>query len=197
MIIGICGGSCSGKTTLANKLFERLKDRAVVLCQDRYYLPRRNMSEDMRKSVNFDCPDALDNALFIKNLSELKEKKGTHCPIYDYTVHDRCDETLFVEPKEFIIAEGILLFQNEEIRNLIDLKIFAETDADERLARRIIRDSTERGRDVFDIIRQYRSTVKPMHDIHISPYKKYADIILETEEDYENAVDEIIKKLPM
>lgn len=192
IFIGICGGSCSGKTTLSNRLSEKLD--ATIISQDNYYLPHKNMSCDEKRKINYDCPESLDNALLIKHIKDLKEGFSIECPVYDFSEHDRSNKTVLLKPRDVIIAEGILLFENKFLRELFELKIFVDSDSNERLSRRIQRDTTERGRSVEDIYRQYKETVEPMHNIYIEPFKKYADIIVKDEADYDRIYHEIEKR---
>lgn len=178
VIIGIAGGTGSGKTTITNLLKNRFFEKVSVVYHDNYYKRHDNLSFEERKRINYDSPDAFDTDMMIEDLKKLREGEPIFCPVYDYTIHNRTDKTQRVDPADVIIVEGILIFQNEELRNLMDIKIFVDADADERLLRRILRDCGERGRSVESVAAQYRSTVKPMHEKYIEPSKKFADIIV-------------------
>lgn len=178
VIIGIAGGTGSGKTTITNLLKNRFFEKVSVVYHDNYYKRHDNLSFEERKRINYDSPDAFDTDMMIEDLKKLREGEPIFCPVYDYTIHNRTDKTQRVDPADVIIVEGILIFQNEELRNLMDIKIFVDADADERLLRRILRDCGERGRSVESVAAQYRNTVKPMHEKYIEPSKKFADIIV-------------------
>lgn len=177
-IIGIAGGSASGKTTVVRKLKERFTGEIQVLGHDNYYRAHDNMPFSERTQLNYDHPDAFETDYMVRHIKELKAGHCIEHPTYDYTVHNRAKETVFMEPKPVIIVEGILVLENEELRSLMDLKIFVDTDAEERLTRRILRDTRERGRSVESVLNQYIATVKPMHEKFIEPSKKYADLII-------------------
>ncbi|MBQ4507240.1 MAG: uridine kinase [Firmicutes bacterium] len=178
-IIGFCGGSGSGKTTLALKIKEALADRAVIVNMDSFYKEQIGKTYEERTKTNYDHPDAFDSKLFVKCLSELKSGKPTDIPVYDFTIHNRSNQPwTHVEPRPVIIADGILLFAFPEVTELLDLKIFVDTQADVRILRRMLRDVNERGRSMQSVVDQYLGTVKPMHDRYIEPYKAIADIIV-------------------
>ena len=170
MIIGIAGGSGSGKSTFTNRLKDRFGDQVAVLYHD-------NMPFEERKKLNYDHPDALETELLVEHLKQLKEWQAIECPTYNYSLHNRAKETIIVEPRPVILLEGILVLCDRQLRNMLDIKIYVDADADERILRRIVRDTKERGRDLENIIDQYLATVKPMHNIHVEPTKIYADII--------------------
>lgn len=178
LIIGIAGGSGSGKTTLAKHLAEYFGDRLSLLRHDDYYKSQSNLTLEERTTLNFDHPDAFDTALLVQHIDELRQGKDIACPIYNYALHDRSSETRSIKANEVIVVEGILLFENADLRNRLDIKIFVDTHADVRIIRRIKRDVSERGRDLDSIISQYFATVKPMHDAFVEPSKRYADIIV-------------------
>lgn len=179
MIIGIGGGTGSGKTTVAMKIINSVGARSVVyLQQDAYYRNLGDMPIDLRHKVNFDHPDAFDTELLINHLAALRAGEGIEQPIYEYATHSRKPETLRVAPRAVIILEGILVFVNPELRALMDLKIFVDTDADLRFIRRLDRDVHERGRSLESVISQYTTTVRPMHLQFVEPSKRYADIII-------------------
>ena len=178
MIIGIAGGTGSGKTTLTKRLKERFGDDVSVVYHDNYYKALDDLTYEQRCSVNYDHPDAFDTALMIEHIRALREGKAVHCPTYDYTVHNRAEATLEVLPTKVILVEGILIFQDPVLRDLMDIKIFVDTDADVRILRRITRDVEERGRSLESVVNQYLTTVKPMHEQFVEPSKRYADIIV-------------------
>lgn len=180
IIIGIAGGSCSGKSTFTEKLKECFKDDIAIVYQDSYYRSRNDLTLEERSAINYDHPSAFDTELLLEDLKQLKSGQAIESPVYDYTVHNRTEKTLHVEPKHIIVLEGILIFQDKRIRDMIDMKIFIDTDSDERLCRRIRRDSTERGRTVDSVINQYLGTVKPMYKKYIEPDKHHADIIIKS-----------------
>ena len=178
IVIGIAGGTGSGKTTLTKHLKERFGENVSVVYHDNYYNRLYNMTYDERAKINYDAPEAFETELMVEHLKKLRNGESIECPVYDYTIHNRSDETMIIEPCEVIIIEGILVFQCEELRSLMDIKIFVDTDADERIMRRIQRDVCERERPIESVINQYRATVKPMHEKYVEPSKKYADIIV-------------------
>lgn len=178
IIIGIAGGTGSGKTTLTKHLVSRFADKVSVVYHDNYYKRNDHLTYEERCKINYDSPDAFDTGLMLEHLRQLKKGKSVSCPVYDYSIHNRSDKTLLIESRQVIIVEGILVFQNEALRGLMDIKIFVDTDADERIMRRIQRDVCERGRAIESVISQYRSTVKPMHEKYVEPSKRYADIIV-------------------
>lgn len=178
MVIGIAGGTGSGKTTLTNRLKEHFGDDVSVIYHDNYYKRHNEMPYEERCLLNYDHPDAFDTDLMIEHLLALKAGKAIHCPVYDYTIHNRSAETIEVRPAKVIIVEGILIFQNCELRSLMDIKIFVDTDADVRILRRIMRDVKKRGRSLDSVVEQYLTTVKPMHEQFVEPSKRAADIIV-------------------
>ncbi|WP_312105494.1 uridine kinase [Pygmaiobacter massiliensis] len=178
MVIGIAGGTGSGKTTLTNRLKEHFGDDVSVIYHDNYYKRHDEMPYEERCLLNYDHPDAFDTNLMIEHLLALKAGKAIHCPVYDYTIHNRSAETIEVRPAKVIIVEGILIFQNCELRSLMDIKIFVDTDADVRILRRIMRDVKKRGRSLDSVVEQYLTTVKPMHEQFVEPSKRAADIIV-------------------
>ncbi len=178
VIIGIAGGTGSGKSTFTNRLKEEFKDNVSVIYYDNYYKRRDDVTLEERKGFNYDHPDAFDTELLVRHMKALKAGQAIECPVYDFTLYNRSDETVTINPSKVIIVEGILILQNEQLRNLLDIKIFVEADADERILRRVIRDVKERGRDVEGIAKQYLTTVKPMHYIYVEPTKALADIVI-------------------
>lgn len=177
-IIGIAGGSASGKTTVVRKLKERFTGEIQVLGHDNYYRAHDDMPFSQRCQLNYDHPDAFETDYMVRHIQALKAGQSIDHPTYDYTEHNRAKETIHMEPKPVIIVEGILVLENESLRDLMDLCVFVETDAEERLTRRILRDTRERGRSVESVLNQYITTVKPMHEKYIEPSKKYADLII-------------------
>jgi len=179
MIIGICGGTGSGKTTVARRILENVSDEQVVyLQQDSYYRNLGDMPLELRRQINFDHPDALDNDLFVNHLKALRAGEAIEMPVYDFTTHTRRNESVHIEPKPIIIVEGILIFVDAALLGLMDVKIFVDTADDLRFIRRLQRDVTERGRSVETIIRQYLDTVRPMHEQFVEPSKRHADVII-------------------
>ena len=178
LIIGIAGGSGSGKSTITRILASKFPRHVTVLNHDNYYKAQHDKPFEERVKVNYDAPEAFDTALMIEDLRKLKAGQAIDCPVYDYSIHDRTDETKHIEPADVIFVDGILILENEELRNLMDIKIFVDTDADERVLRRILRDVKERKRTLDSVIGQYLATVKPMHELYVEPSKKFADIII-------------------
>jgi uridine kinase len=179
LIIGITGGTGSGKTTVVNQIVKHLPDNEVcVISQDSYYKATDNLSYEERTKINFDHPRAIDFDLIVKHLKELKLFKTIAQPVYSFVTHNRTENTVKTHPKKVIIVEGILIFNNEELRNLFDIKIFVHADTDERLIRRVRRDISERGRNIDEVLNRYQDTLKPMHQQFIEPTKNFADIII-------------------
>lgn len=178
LFIGIAGGSGSGKTTLANQLKKLFGNRLSLLRHDDYYKSQSSLSLEERSVLNFDHPNAFDTKMLVQHLDELRQGKEIACPIYDYALHDRSSNVRIVHATEVIVLEGILIFENPEILERLDIKIFVDTDADVRIIRRIKRDVSERGRDLDSVISQYLATVKPMHELFVEPSKHNADIIV-------------------
>ncbi|MGE0883548.1 MAG: uridine kinase [Blastocatellales bacterium] len=179
MIIGICGGTGSGKTTVARRILENVSDEQVVFFQqDSYYRNLGDMPIELRHQINFDHPDALDNDLFINHVKALRAGEAIEMPVYDFSRHTRKTETIHVAPKPILIIEGILIFVDAALRELMDIKIFVDTDDDLRFIRRLQRDVNERGRTAESVIKQYLDTVRPMHEQFVEPSKRYADVII-------------------
>lgn len=178
IIIGIAGGSGSGKTTLARNIASHFGDRISVLRHDDYYKDQSAMPMSERVKTNYDHPDAFDTELLIKHLDMLKRGESIHCPIYDYSQHNRSKETRLIEARPVILIEGILILSSPAIVGRLDMKIYVDTDADVRIIRRIRRDTKKRGRSLDSVISQYLETVKPMHDAFVEPSKRLADIII-------------------
>ena len=179
LVIGVAGGTGSGKTTIANVILERVgPERVAYLPHDAYYKDLSGLPEKQRKAVNFDHPNSLDNQLMSEHIQALKRGETIYLPVYDFTTDSRTDETIPVGPQPVIIVEGILIFAEPELREEMDIKIFVDTDADVRFIRRLQRDIEERGRTVESVIHQYQSTVRPMHLEFVEPSKRYADVII-------------------
>ena len=178
LVIGIAGGTASGKTTLMKNLINECGGQVTVLSHDNYYNRHDDMPYEERCKLNYDEPAAFDTSLMVYHLDQLRHGHSIECPVYDFTVHNRSDETIRLVPHKVIIVEGILIFENEELRNLMDIKIFVDTDADIRLCRRIKRDVNKRGRSLESVLTQYQQTVKPMHERYVEPSKKYADLVV-------------------
>lgn len=195
MVIGICGGTGSGKSTVARHILDALRDKIVYLQQDHYYKDLSNLPLEERPQLNFDHPDAVDLELLEDHVRELRAGRAVECPQYDFTRHTRRAETMHVEPQPIIVVEGILIFCSEALRGLMDVKIFVNTDADLRVLRRLTRDIKERGRTVDSVIRQYLETVRPMHLQFVEPYKRYADVIIPEGGFNRVGVDLVIEKI--
>ena len=178
MVIGIAGGSGSGKTTLATSIKEVFNNEVVILCHDYYYKSNEGISLEERKKLNYDHPNSFDTDLLIHQLRDLKQGNTIYHPVYSFIEHTRLEETVEVKPTKVIIVEGILIFENEELSDLMDIKVFVDTDGDVRIIRRLLRDVQERGRDLESVVNQYLSTVKPMHEKFVEPSKRRADIII-------------------
>ena len=178
IIIGIAGGTGSGKSTFTRRLKEEFENDVAVIYHDNYYRRQDEISFEDRKKVNYDHPDSLETQLLLDHLHMLKDGQAINCPVYDYSRHNRSDQTLHIEPKRIILAEGILLLADKRIRDLLDIKIYVEADADERILRRVVRDVKERGRDIDNIVEQYLTTVKPMHYLYVEPTRAQADIVI-------------------
>ena len=177
-IIGIAGGSGSGKSTFAARIKKAFPTQVSLVSCDNYYLPHDDLPLEERAHLNYDAPEALEFDLMVKHLEQLKNGQAALCPVYDFTQHTRSDKVTEIKPRPIILIDGILIFHDESLRNCMDLKIYVETDADERILRRARRDMLERGRDLDSVIEQYLSTVKPMHNTYVKPTKVFADIIL-------------------
>ena len=178
MVVGIAGGTGSGKTTITKKLMQHFGGDVSVIYHDHYYKAHHNMSYEERSRLNYDHPDSFDTDLQIQAVKDLKAGRSVTCPVYDYTIHDRSDKVIVVRPAKVIIVEGILIFQSRELCQQMDIKIYVDTDADVRILRRIVRDVRDRGRSLDSVVNQYLSTVKPMHEQFVEPSKRNADIII-------------------
>ena len=178
ILIGIAGGTGSGKTTLTRHLKEHFGPEVSVISHDSYYKRQDGKTLEERAKVNYDHPSAFDTDLLIEHLRQLKAGHSIQCPVYSYSDHNRTDRTVEIFPTKVIIVEGILIFQNPTLRDMFDIKIFVETDADVRILRRALRDVEERGRTLQSVVTQYLTTVKPMHEQYVEPSRKYADIVV-------------------
>ncbi len=178
LVIGIAGGTGSGKTTLMDNLIGQFQDQVTILSHDNYYRRHDDLTYEQRCRLNYDEPDSLETDLMARHLDALRGGEAIDCPVYDFTVHNRSEKTIHIVPKKVIIVEGILIFENKALRDLMDIRIFVDTDADIRLCRRIARDVNERGRTLESVLTQYQQTVKPMHERYVEPSKKYAHIIV-------------------
>lgn len=196
ILIGIAGGTGSGKTTLANRLVESFgSDEVSILRHDNYYKRHDEMSYEERTKLNYDHPDAFDTYLLCEHIKALKAGRAIEMPVYDYTVHNRSDETILVNPAPVIILEGILIFAEPELCDLMDIKVFVDTDADVRILRRILRDVKERERSLDSVVTQYLTTVKPMHEQFVEPSKRRADIIIPEGGENQVALDMLIQRV--
>ncbi len=178
MVIGIAGGTGSGKTTITRKLIECFGPDVSVIHHDNYYKAHHSMSYEERAKLNYDHPNAFDTDLLIRDLRQLKRGKAIQCPVYDYSIHDRTDKTVTIRPTRVIVVEGILIYESRELCREMDIKIYVDTDADVRILRRIVRDVRDRGRSLESVIDQYLTTVKPMHEQFVEPSKRRADVII-------------------
>lgn len=178
IIIGVAGGTGSGKSTFTRRLEEAFPDDVAVIYHDSYYRRQDEISLEERRKVNYDHPDSLETQLLLEHLHLLKDGKAIKCPVYDYSQHNRSDLVRSVEPRRIIIVEGILILADKRLRDLLDIKIYVEADADERILRRVVRDVKERGRDIDNIVEQYLTTVKPMHYLYVEPTRAMADIVI-------------------
>jgi len=190
LIIGIAGGTGSGKTTVVHQIMNELPDTEVgVISQDSYYKETHNLSFDERALINFDHPRAIDFELLVKHLKALKEGQTIDQPVYSFIQHNRTDDTISTHPRKVMIVEGILILTNPELRDLFDVKVYVHADSDERLIRRLKRDISERGRDIDEVLTRYQNTLKPMHEQFIEPSKAFADIIIPNDKYNTVAID--------
>ncbi|TES55088.1 uridine kinase [Halalkalibacterium halodurans] len=196
IIIGVAGGTGSGKTTVAKEIFYQFNEKSIVLIeQDAYYKDQSQLSFEERLQTNYDHPLAFDNDLLIEHLHSLLNGQSIEKPVYDYKLHTRSNEVILVEPKDVIILEGILLLEDERLRELMDIKLFVDTDADIRIIRRMVRDIRERGRTLESVIEQYTKVVRPMHMQFIEPTKRYADVIIPEGGQNRVAIDLMVTKI--
>ncbi|AYN02914.1 uridine kinase [Flavobacterium sp. 140616W15] len=190
LIIGIAGGTGSGKTTVVHQIMNELPHAEVgVISQDSYYKENKNLSFDERALINFDHPRAIDFDLLVSHLKDLKEGKTIDQPVYSFITHNRTDDTISTHPRKVMIVEGILILTNPELRDLFDIKVYVHADSDERLIRRLKRDIAERGRDLDEVLTRYQNTLKPMHEQFIEPTKAFADIIIPNDKYNTVAID--------
>ncbi len=195
IIIGVAGGSASGKTTVANRIKEEFKDSVELLSHDFYYHSYAELPFEERIKLSYDHPNAFDTERLIEDIKKLKQYKPIERPVYSYKEYTRLNETVTVNPAKVIIIEGFLIFENAKLLELMDIKVYVDTDADERLMRRIIRDVNERGRTLESVLNQYKETVKPMHEQFVEPNKKYADIIIPRGGRNDVAIDMLIHRI--
>ena len=195
LIIGVAGGTGSGKTTLTKRLVERFGKHVSVVYHDNYYKRHDDMTYEERTRLNYDHPDAFETERMVDDLRKLRRGEPVRCPVYDYTVHNRSDETVEIFPAKVIIVEGILIFQNPELCELMDIKIFVDADADVRILRRIIRDVKKRERSLDSVVSQYLTTVKPMHEQFVEPSKRNADLVVPEGGKNLVALDMIIQRI--
>ena len=196
LVIGIAGGSGSGKTSVTNSIYDVFKEHSVVVIeQDYYYKDQSHLEFEERLKTNYDHPLAFDTDLLIHHVETLIDRKLVEKPVYNYSLHTRSEETIIIEPKDVIILEGILVLEDARLRDLMDIKLFVDTDADLRIIRRIMRDINERGRTIESVIEQYLSVVRPMHNQFIEPTKRYADIIIPEGGHNEVAIDLMVTKI--
>ena len=196
ILIAVAGGSASGKTTVVKKIIEKLNSNDVlVISHDDYYKDLSNLTLEQRAKVNYDHPNALDNDLLVEHLNQLLENKSILKPKYNFVVHNRSEETELIVPTKIIIVEGILILEDERVRDLADIKLFVESDDDVRFIRRLMRDTKQRGRSIESVIDQYLTTVKPMYYAFIKPTKRYADMIIPNDNQHDVAVDCIARMI--
>ncbi|WP_409370127.1 uridine kinase [Lysinibacillus sp. 38-6] len=196
VVIGIAGGSCSGKTSVTRAIYDVFRDHSVVVIeQDYYYKDQSHLTFEERLGTNYDHPLAFDNDLLIDHIKTLLKRQPIDKPVYDYVQHTRAEEVIHVEPVDVIILEGILVLEDADLRNLMDIKLFVDTDSDLRIIRRILRDIKERGRTTDSVIEQYLSAVRPMHNMFIEPTKRYADIIIPEGGENGVAIDLMVTKI--
>ena len=195
LVIGIAGGTGSGKTTLMRNIVDRFRDMVSVISHDNYYKRHDDLTFEERCALNYDEPNALDTSLLAYHLDQLRHGKAVECPVYDFVEHNRSNDTIHIEPRPVIIVEGILIFENEPLRELMDIRIFVDADADVRLCRRVKRDVNKRGRSLESVLAQYQTTVKPMHEKYVEPSKKYANLVVPEGGKNQVALDMIIGRI--
>lgn len=194
-IVGVAGGSASGKTEIVKTLKKHFEDKIEIIEHDNYYFAHDNLTMDERASLNYDHPQAFETDLLIEHVNKIINNEEIDIPTYDFTIHTRSSDTLKKSPKPIVIVEGILVLENEELRNLMDMKVFVDCDGDVRLKRRITRDLVERNRTIESILTQYMETVKPMHELFVEPSKKFADLIVPKGGKNKVAIDVLINHL--
>ena len=194
-IVGVAGGSASGKTEIVKKIKKHFEDKIEIIEHDNYYFAHDNLTMDERASLNYDHPQAFETDLLIEHVKKIINNEEIDIPTYDFTIHTRSSDTLKKSPKPIVIVEGILVLENEELRNLMDMKVFVDCDGDVRLKRRITRDVVERDRTIESILTQYMETVKPMHELFVEPSKKFADLIVPKGGKNKVAIDVLINHL--
>lgn len=194
-IVGVAGGSASGKTEIVKTLKKHFEDKIEIIEHDNYYFAHDNLTMDERASLNYDHPQAFETGLLIEHVKKIINNEEIDIPTYDFTIHTRSSDTLKKSPKPIVIVEGILVLENEELRNLMDMKVFVDCDGDVRLKRRITRDVVERDRTIESILTQYMETVKPMHELFVEPSKKFADLIVPKGGKNKVAIDVLINHL--
>lgn len=194
-IVGVAGGSASGKTEIVKTLKKHFKDKIEIIEHDNYYFAHDDLTMDERASLNYDHPQAFETNLLIDHVKKIINNEEIDIPTYDFTIHTRSSDTLKKSPKPIVIVEGILVLENEELRNLMDMKVFVDCDGDVRLKRRITRDLVERNRTIESILTQYMETVKPMHELFVEPSKKFADLIVPKGGKNKVAIDVLINHL--
>ncbi|MCM3596330.1 uridine kinase [Metabacillus idriensis] len=196
IVIGVAGGSGSGKTSVTKSIYEHFRGHSILMLeQDFYYKDQSHLPYEERLNTNYDHPLAFDNTLLIEHIKQLLNYEAIEKPVYDYKLHTRSEDVLLVEPKDVIILEGILVLEDERLRNLMDMKLYVDTDADIRIIRRMLRDIKERGRTIDSVIEQYVSVVRPMHNQFIEPTKRYADIIIPEGGQNHVAIDLMVTKI--
>jgi len=196
VVIGVTGGSGSGKTTVTKSIYDFFQGHSIAMIeQDYYYKDQSDIPYEERLETNYDHPLAFDNDLLIEHIQTLQNREAIEKPVYDYTVHTRAERTIPVEPKDVIILEGILVLEDERLRNLMDIKLFVDTDSDLRIIRRLLRDINERGRTIDSVVDQYINVVRPMHNQFIEPTKRYADIIIPEGGQNHVAIDLMVTKI--
>ncbi|MDV2685952.1 uridine kinase [Alkalihalophilus lindianensis] len=196
IIIGVAGGTGSGKTTVAKEIFQQFNEQSIVLIeQDAYYKDQSHLEFEKRLQTNYDHPFAFDNDLLLEHLQMLARGVGVNKPIYDYKIHTRSEDVIVIDPKDVIILEGILILEDERLRDMMDIKLFVDTDADIRIIRRLVRDIQERGRSIESVIDQYTTVVRPMHLQFIEPTKRYADVVIPEGGQNRVAIDLMVTKI--
>ena len=195
LVVGIAGGTGSGKTTITQAIQRHFQDDVTVISHDNYYKAHHDLTYEERCALNFDHPNAFDTDLLVKHLADLKKGKTIECPLYDFTIHDRSENTLTIHPTKLIVVEGILIFSEPALRELMDIRLFVDADADVRILRRILRDVKDRARSLDSVVHQYLTTVKPMHEAFVEPSKRYAEIIIPEGGKNPVALDMVIGRL--